>query len=386
MLDPRGIVIVDDYLAFPRTDSVEAIEKCVSVTSACMKDAENFLHHSNQASVIRCRLSSCDITIHLHEGYDWLSTRKAIEEEAKSVRRRLERIRQFLSSGQAPDASADEASTMMFGSIQLGLPPGAADLPPAQLLAAINEELNDASETVSNASSWQPLSAQSSPSRKSTTTAVTKKRRKLTRSRSYAIEINLRGIEASYDTYPEGKQLASRTRVDFESFDIIDNIRSSTWRKFLTELRASDGGVARSSGASMVRFEMRSVRPTGKTPEQSDEILFKVSQSSRYATRADLLSCSSKSPRFGFTSIRMRSIFSRRSELSIFLPQLNYHRLLLPLPLNHSSVSSSCSRQQFNRLIFEAQNDSKFSRSRSSWTTSRSESTIMRSVEGSWRK
>lgn len=211
--------------------------------------------------------------IHIHDGYDWFSTRKAIEEEAKAVRRRLEKIRQLLASGQAPDASADEGSVLMFGSVQLGLPPGASELPTGQLLAAINEELDDQSDAASDASSWQPLPGQQA-SRKPT--LVGKARKRLTRSRAFAIEVNLVGVNASFDSYPSTNQLASRLRADVSTFEIIDNIRTSTWRKFLTELRASDGGVVRDSGASMVRFEYSKVRPVGRTASAQEEIVMKV--------------------------------------------------------------------------------------------------------------
>lgn len=234
---------------------------------------------SSPASVVRCRLTNCDIAIRIHEGYDWFSTRKAIEEQAKAVRRRLEKIRQLLASGQAPDTSAEEASVLMFGSVQLGLPPGASELPRGQLLAAINEELDDgATDAESTVSSWQTLAGQ--PGQQPTArkaTLVGKARKRLTRSKAFAIEVNLRGVGASFDSYPSTSQAASKICADVDAFEIIDNIRTSTWRKFLTELRPSDGGVVRSSGASMVRFELSKVRPIGRTTSLQEEILMKVS-------------------------------------------------------------------------------------------------------------
>lgn len=228
-------------------------------------------------SVTRYRLSGCDITIHIHEGYDWSSTRKAIEEKAKSVRRRLEKIRQLLASGQTPDSSGEESSVLLFGSIQLGLPPGASELPVDQLLAAINEELEEASDGASSASSWQPLPGQ--PPTRRQPTLVGKSRKRLSRSKSYAIEVNLQEVEASFELFSPKSLLASQLRINVTTFDIIDNIRTSTWRKFLTELRASDGGTVRASGASMLRFEMNSLRSSGKTPTTptlQEEITLKV--------------------------------------------------------------------------------------------------------------
>ncbi|GAA5939067.1 hypothetical protein JCM3775_002664 [Rhodotorula graminis] len=272
MFAPRGLHIIDDWLAESRIDDAD---------------------YSAPASKIRCRLTDADITIHLHEGYDWASTRKAIEEEARAVRRRLEKIRQLLSTGQAPDASAEDASVLMFGSVQLGLPPGASELPPKELLAAIDEELNadSRSDVVSTAaSSWQTLPAGGSSSRRVAPPAVVGKgRKRLTRSKAFAIEVNLRGLGASFDAYPSSpaslaasisagatEQLATKIQADAAEFEIIDNIKTSTWRKFLTELRPNDGGNVRPTGAPMARVEMSTVRPIGRVADAQEEILMKI--------------------------------------------------------------------------------------------------------------
>ncbi|BGP44040.1 autophagy-related protein 2 [Rhodotorula kratochvilovae] len=274
MFAAKGLQIVDEWLAEARVDDAD---------------------YSAPASKIRCRLTNADVTVHLHEGYDWATTRRAIEEEAKAVRRRLEKIRQLLASGQAPDASAEEASVLMFGSLQLGLPPGACDLSPKELLAAINEELDaDArSDVVSTAaSSWHTLPAggPSSSSRRAPAPAVVGKgRRRLTRSKAFAIEINLRGVGASFDAYAltpaslaasisagAAEQLASKIQADAQGFEIIDNIKTSTWRKFLTELRPNDGGIVRPTGAPMARVEMSTMRPVGRVADAQEEILMKV--------------------------------------------------------------------------------------------------------------
>ncbi|GAA6057188.1 hypothetical protein JCM3770_004368 [Rhodotorula araucariae] len=274
MFASEGLQIVDEWLAEPR-----------------VADAD----YSAPASKIRCRLTNVDLAIRLHEGYDWSTTRRAIEEEAKAVRRRLEKIRQLLATGQAPDASAEAASVLMFGSLQLGLPPGACDLPPKELLAAINEELDaDArSDVVSTAaSSWQtlPTSGPGASSRRAPAPAVVgKARRRLTRSKAFAIEVNLRGVGASFDAYASSptslaasisvgaaEQLASKIQVEIAGFEIIDNIQTSTWRKFLTELRPNDGGVVRPTGAPMAKVEVSAVTPVGRVATAQEEILAKI--------------------------------------------------------------------------------------------------------------
>lgn len=211
------------------------------------------------------------------------------------MRRRLEKIRQLLASGQAPDSTAENASVLMFGSVQLGLPPGASELPPKELLAAINEELDDTpdSDVVSTAaSSWSTVpggGGKAKSTRASAPAVVGKGRKRLTRSKAFAIEVNLRGLDASFDAYSTDaslaasittasgrEQLASRIKADVAALDIIDNIKTSTWHKFLTELRPNDGGTVRPTGAPMAKVEMSSVKPIGRVAEAQEEVLLKV--------------------------------------------------------------------------------------------------------------
>lgn len=254
---------------------------------------------SAPASRIRLRISDTDISIHLYEGYDWINTRRAIEEESKAVRRRLEKIRQLLADGQTPDATAENASVLMFGSHQLGLPPGANEMAPKDLIAAIDEELEQGArdeDTVSTAaSSWQTFPAggarsNSAPLKKSGPAVVGRSRKRLTRSKAFAIEVNVRGLNANFDSYSTSSssppsstsQIASKMKVEVSSFDIIDNIKTSTWRKFLTEMRPSDGGLVRASGTPMAKFEIQTAKPAGRVNSAQEEISLKVSFSVSY--------------------------------------------------------------------------------------------------------
>lgn len=250
---------------------------------------------SAPSSRTRLRLTNVDISVHLHEGYDWYTTRKAIEEESKAVRRRLEKIRQLLASGQTPDATAENAGVLMFGSHQLGLPPGADEMAPKDLLAAIDEELerggkdDDAASTT--ASSWQTFPGGKTTTetghKKSTaaTATVGRNRKRLTRSKAFAIEVNVRGLNTSFDSFSESTSSESSPRpgstikVDVSSFDIIDNIKTSTWRKFLTEMRPSDGGLVRATGSPMARVELETMKPIAQVDTAQEEINLKVSYS-----------------------------------------------------------------------------------------------------------
>ncbi|KAK4049710.1 autophagy- protein 2 [Microbotryomycetes sp. JL201] len=262
MMTPAGLQIVEDYLAVPRMQEEQ------SVRSA--------------PGVVRCRVDDLDLDINLYEGYDWHRTRKAIENRAKIVRRRLEKIRQLLASGQKADASGEDASVLMFESVQLGLPPGASELPLAQLMAAIDQELeSDAGATTTSTTS----EGESPPVRQSTSAPAAtetrtrsvsarvggRSRKRLTRSRDYAIQITCQAVQAIFDIFPPNSDCASQLRADVDLFEIIDNVATSTWNKFLTEMRPHDGGVVRPTGTPMLRVEQRNLRSSAK-----EEIALKI--------------------------------------------------------------------------------------------------------------
>ena len=222
----------------------------------------------------RVRIQNCDLSVYLHDGYDWVKTRKVIEDEIKVVRRRLERIRQLLASGQTADASIERTSSVLFNSVYIGLessssqpPTGEADT--AALIAAIDEELQDLKDATETATqtSWQTFPT-AGPRPTKTKTRLHGKR--LTRSKLPKIEISVRGIKADVDVYDAGEPTASRVHVAVAAMDIIDRLHSSTWKKFLTEMSIDSRGNVRETGADMIRVELVAVRPSLEVPEETE--------------------------------------------------------------------------------------------------------------------
>ncbi|KAK4687136.1 autophagy-related protein 2, partial [Tremellales sp. Uapishka_1] len=227
----------------------------------------------------RVRLQDCSLTVYLHDGYDWISSRKAIEDEIKAVRRRLEKIRQLLASGQKADESIERASSTLFNSVYIGLPRDRENLDPAALLAAIDDELEDfGDETVSNPSSWQSFPPNLEREAERQKRVLSKKTRlrgkKLTRSKKPQIEVALQSIRMDLDLYGEAEQIASRIHVTVGTAEILDHIKSSTWKKFLTEMKADSRGNVRETDADMVRIELVAVRPT--LPSLEEEFRFRA--------------------------------------------------------------------------------------------------------------
>lgn len=194
----------------------------------------------------------------LYEGYDWATTRKAIEDEVKKMKRRLTRIKQLVASGQAYDPSIDPTNTLLFNSIHVGLDQDADEMDPDALIAAIDEQLKEDTDAGS-VSSWQSL--RPSPSGRPSVPQQRLRGRRLTRSRSPSIEIRLSGLFSEAVKYVPNDSFVSRTFATVRDVEILDHVKTSTWRKFLTTLRSDSRGNVRETGSNMVRIELCSVHP-----------------------------------------------------------------------------------------------------------------------------
>ena len=213
------------------------------------------------------RLHQVDIQAFLYDGYDWTRTRKTIEDQVKLMRRKLAKIRQLLASGETQAPEVDQTSALLFNSVYIGLDGSAEYMEREELMAAIDGKLAEDFETASQ-SSWQSLPA--APSQplapKLTRIQSAGRSKRLTRSRGPSIEFRLSGVDAEIDQYLPKESIASRTLVTVRDFEILDHIKTSTWRAFLTEMRSDSRGNVRESGSNMVRVELRDVKPIPGNP------------------------------------------------------------------------------------------------------------------------
>jgi autophagy-related protein 2 len=221
--------------------------------------------------VTSVRIRDCQVNILLHDGYDWFSTRHAIEEQVRAVRRRLEKIRRLLANGQVPEETVEEASATLFNSVYIGLPSNADEMEPGALIAAIDEELNDDFETTSQ-SSWQSLHARPNQPSQPKSQGTHIRGRKLTRSKSPRVEFSFSGLSTEIDQLLASEPLSLRVLVCVRDFEILDHIRTSTWRTFLTELKTDSRGNVRETGSNMVRAEFKLVRPVPGLPAEEARV------------------------------------------------------------------------------------------------------------------
>jgi len=171
----------------------------------------------------------------------------------------LAKIRQLVANGQIQDPTIEDTSALLFNSVHIGLEQDEDALEdPAVLIAAIDEELKDDLDATSQ-SSWQSLRTPNPNKSRNRSTRVHGKR--LTRSKTPSIEFNFMGLQTEFEQYGPKDPLVSRTLVTVKNLEILDHIKTSTWKKFLTELRSDSHGNVRETGSNMVRIELQGVRP-----------------------------------------------------------------------------------------------------------------------------
>ncbi|KAF8317481.1 hypothetical protein DL93DRAFT_2165719 [Clavulina sp. PMI_390] len=213
------------------------------------------------------RAQKCNATLSLYSGFEWKRTQSVVKQEVDAMRRRLLKIRHLVSAGDAPHEEIEEAHATLFNSVYIGLPPEVDDLEGEALLAAIDEQLEDDADETASQGSWQTLDNVRIPSTIGAGVSYQEPPRahlhpqRLTRSKRPSIEFCFYGLEVENDFYPAQSEMASRLLVTAKDVEILDHLRTSTWKKFLTQMREDSRGNVRETDSSMVRLELINVRP-----------------------------------------------------------------------------------------------------------------------------
>lgn len=98
--------------------------------------------------------------------------------------------------------------------------------------------------------------------------------RRLNRSKSSKLDIKLEKVNLDIDIFPNDNILAFRLLLLIRDVEILDNIKTSAWHKFLSHMRPDNDTSPRESKSNMVRIELNSVRPT--PTDSLEELRLKV--------------------------------------------------------------------------------------------------------------
>lgn len=207
-------------------------------------------------SPLKITVRDVHVIWNLFDGYDWVRTRdviaKAVEEvETKaSEERRARADRPDIYEEELEDEDA-VIGDFLFNSIYVGIP---ANRDARDLTRAINQDLNDnATESESVATTTFTSSTARAGGHRP------HKALKLSRSKRHKITFELQGVDVDLITFPPGSgETESSIDIRVKNLDVLDNVPTSTWRKFATY--DHDAGE-RELDSSMVHIEMLNVRP-----------------------------------------------------------------------------------------------------------------------------
>lgn len=89
-----------------------------------------------------------------------------------------------------------------------------------------------------------------------------KRKKKFERSKTAMLEFNADKIRVDFEDHVAGVEMASHLSVRVKEFEIIDNLKSSLWHKFLSHQRPdSNTATPRLTQSNMIRIDLDGVRP-----------------------------------------------------------------------------------------------------------------------------
>ncbi|BFZ65119.1 autophagy-related protein 2 [Saitoella coloradoensis] len=221
---------------------------------------------------LRLKVHDFNILWNVHDGYDWAKTRDAIERAVHNVE-----VKAFEAQKKQKDRAfeeldePEEIGDFLFNSIYVGIPP---NQDPRSLSRHIGHVGDEASETASQASgstsTYRPRRTSSSSTIR--TLKHGRKQLKLFRSRRHRVQIDIRGVGADVLVMsPDSSEVLNRIYLTVRDFEVIDNVPTSTWKKFVTYLH--DAG-ARETNSNMLEVELMNVKPVATLT--ASEIVAKV--------------------------------------------------------------------------------------------------------------
>ncbi|KAJ3221056.1 autophagy- protein 2 [Clydaea vesicula] len=90
------------------------------------------------------------------------------------------------------------------------------------------------------------------------------------------VEIRANMIKVEYDSFSADSVTSSRLLVLIKDFDIVDNVETSSWRKFLSFLTPSIGEQPRENGSNMINLELLNVRPDLKLNKEESRLKISI--------------------------------------------------------------------------------------------------------------
>ncbi|KAG0211295.1 autophagy- protein 2 [Mortierella sp. NVP41] len=247
---------------------------------------------------MRVRVRDFNFSWRLYDGLDWEISRLDEAERKKQARQFAKRLHDpndaIHTTMDAPHSNLD-ASILEYLS---GMQPGAADRqgherrdfsPCSSEADSTSDYQNDVMSQASGAGGRPSSTSSNSGSRRSThyqgryshstvQGEASKRKRKLERSKTAMVEFNADKVRLDFEDYVSGVETASHLSVRVKEFEIIDNVKSSHWHKFLSRQRHDSSSTnPRSAQSNMIRIDLDGVRPVVSASTVEFRLLVRMS-------------------------------------------------------------------------------------------------------------
>ncbi|KAI8824336.1 uncharacterized protein EV422DRAFT_519800 [Fimicolochytrium jonesii] len=287
--DQKGFTITENYFA---------------QVSAAAEKRNMEGNRGGEKSMFRVRLHDLDIVWNIYDGYDWEAHRDFVFQRSHAQKadkphqppsdhghtppNRMQRAASFGSAGSSPSGENGMMRPTLWreSSTELGVPieNNAFEiahqfLPTLQQgSSATFDNWRDHDDTVSEYSTATGVSSRPQEEKKSKGT----RRRKvptsvaeLVRTQTPQIMFRAYAVNINYDTYSATAQTAWELDVNVRDFEIIDNLSTSRWRKFLSYMRPEGNAAPRETSSKIIKVNLSSVRPIPE-PNGDEELRLNI--------------------------------------------------------------------------------------------------------------
>ncbi|KAJ3180104.1 autophagy- protein 2 [Geranomyces variabilis] len=265
-----------------------------------------------ESSLYRARLHDLDLTWNAHDGYDWEAARQAVSKAQHEAHRRGKESEASGSGVNTPETRSGRKSSIPAprapGSRRSSSPPISPFAHETSSDAATDYTAFDIGNMLvptlqqphvhrrSSRNDWRDYDhedvASSYSGTTASTTTTTKPHRhrhhrqrhlrrpnlpaELVRSQAAQLMLKIYALSASFDKYAEGAPTAYHVDIKARDFEIIDNVATSRWRKFLAYMRPEGNAAPRETSSNMLQIDLSSVRPEPERAPDVEELRLKV--------------------------------------------------------------------------------------------------------------
>lgn len=90
------------------------------------------------------------------------------------------------------------------------------------------------------------------------------------------IEMHVNGVSVELDLMPDTERTGIHFVLDVRDFEVIDNVKTSSWNKFLGYMRPDSHSLPRERGSMMLHVDLQGIRPIDQDPTLEFRVKLKL--------------------------------------------------------------------------------------------------------------